>query len=106
MDRQHRLDWVESPEWVKSIRRATMTYYGPKELAASFRTVRNNTITVAQDIPAEKYGFQTAPGARTVAQMLVHLAVSPRLGLQLHRVERRSSLEGFDFGTFVGGLAA
>jgi len=83
-----------------------MNYYGPKELSNSFRTVRNNTITVAQDIPEEKYGFQPAPGTRTVAQTLVHIAVSPRMALQIHRVERRSTLEGFDFFTFIGGLAA
>jgi uncharacterized damage-inducible protein DinB len=83
-----------------------MTYYGPKELAASFRTVRNNTITVAQDIPEEKYGFQTSPGARTVAQTLVHVAFSPRLALQIHRVERRRTLEGFDFPGFMASSIA
>jgi uncharacterized damage-inducible protein DinB len=83
-----------------------MTYYGPKELAGSFRTVRNNTITVAQDIPAEKYGFQTAPGARTVAQTLVHIAVAPRLALQIHRVERRRTMEGFDFSGFMASAVA
>ena len=35
-----------------------MTYYGAKELAASFRTVRKNTIAIAQDIPEEKYSFR------------------------------------------------
>ena len=30
-----------------------MTYYGAKDLAEAFRTVRKNTIAVAQDIPAE-----------------------------------------------------
>jgi len=78
-----------------------MTYYGSKQLADSFRTVRNNTITVAQDIPEEHYGFQTAPGARTVAQILRHVAWSPTLGLQIHRVERRRTLEGFDFQAFM-----
>jgi len=28
-----------------------MTYYGGKELADAFRTVRKNTIQIAQDIP-------------------------------------------------------
>jgi uncharacterized damage-inducible protein DinB len=83
-----------------------MTYYGPKELAGSFRTVRDNTITVAQDIPAGKYGFQTAPGARTVAQTLVHIAMAPRLALQIHRVERRRNMEGFDFPGFLASAVA
>ena len=38
-----------------------MTYYGGKELAASFRTVRKNTLTIAQEIPEEKYSVRVAP---------------------------------------------
>ena len=83
-----------------------MNYYGSKELAASFRTVRNNTIAVAQDIPEDKYSFQPAPGARTVAQTLRHLAAGPRLALQIHRVERRNTLEGFDFPSFMAASIA
>ena len=51
-----------------------MTYYGGKELAHSFRTVRNNTIQTAEEIPEDKYGFAPAPGTRTVAQTLAHIA--------------------------------
>ena len=54
-----------------------MTYYGSKELAASFRTVRQNTIKIAQEIPENRYDFQAAPGCRTVGQTLVHIALSP-----------------------------
>ena len=56
-----------------------MNYYGPKELSAAYRTVRNNTITVAQDIPEEKYNFQATPECRTVAQTLLHVIAAPRL---------------------------
>ena len=52
-----------------------MTYYGSKELAAAFRTVRSNTIQVAQDIPEDKYGFKPAPECKTIAQMLAHIGV-------------------------------
>jgi len=83
-----------------------MTYYGSKELASSFRTVRNNTITVAQDIPEEKYGFQSAPGARSVAQIFNHILAAPRLALQIHRVERRRTLQGFDFPSFLADSIA
>ena len=41
-----------------------MTYYGAKELAESFRTVRQNTIQIAQDIPEDKYGFKAADDGR------------------------------------------
>jgi uncharacterized damage-inducible protein DinB len=83
-----------------------MTYYGAKELAASFRTVRGNTIKVAEDIPEDKYGFSPAPGARTVAQTLVHIAIAPRLAYQMHGVEKLTSLEGFDFMKHFGALTA
>ena len=38
-----------------------MTYYGSKELAAAFRTVRNNTIKIAEEIPESQYGVAAAP---------------------------------------------
>jgi uncharacterized damage-inducible protein DinB len=75
----------------------SMTYYGAKELAESTRTVRNNTITIAEDIPEDKYGYRPAPGSRSVAETLVHIAVSNRFQYQAHAVERRTSLVGFDF---------
>jgi uncharacterized damage-inducible protein DinB len=83
-----------------------MTYYGSKELAASFRTVRNNTIKIAEEIPAEQYSFRATPDTRTVAEMLVHIAVTPRLQEQVHIVERRTSLVGFDFFGFMDSIAA
>lgn len=59
-----------------------MTYYGAKELAASFRGVRQNTLQIAEDIPESQYGFRAAPDTRSVAQTLVHIAISP--GFQHH----------------------
>jgi uncharacterized damage-inducible protein DinB len=59
-----------------------MTYYGGKELAASFRTVRNNTIQIAEDIPESLYNFRPAPDTSSVAQTLAHIAVST--GFQSH----------------------
>lgn len=52
-----------------------MTYYGSKELAAAFRTVRNNTIKIAEDIPENKYDFTPAPECRSIGQTLAHIAV-------------------------------
>ena len=54
-----------------------MTYYVGKHLAEAFRTVRKNTIAIAEDIPEDKYTFRAAPNTRTVSQLLIHLAVSP-----------------------------
>ena len=83
-----------------------MTYYGPKEIAAAFRTVRNNTIKVAEEIPEEHYGFRPAPGCRSVGETLVHIAIMPRLQKQIHFVEQRNTLVGFDFFGVRGALAA
>jgi uncharacterized damage-inducible protein DinB len=83
-----------------------MTYYGPKELAASFRTVRGNTIQIAEEIPEQQYGFRPTPASRSVAETLVHIAVGPRFQELLHVTEHRSSLVGFDFFAFHGGQMA
>lgn len=53
-----------------------MNYYGGKELAAAFRTVRENTIKIAEDIPENKFGYRPAPETRTVAELLAHIGAS------------------------------
>ncbi len=83
-----------------------MTYYGAKELARSFRTVRSNTIQIAEEIPEDKYGFRPAEGCPSVAETLTHIAVMPRVPEQIHFVEHRSTLVGFDFLGFRGKLQA
>jgi uncharacterized damage-inducible protein DinB len=83
-----------------------MTYYGAKELARSFRTVRENTIKIAGEIPEEMYGFRPAEGSRSVAETLVHIAVMPRVPEQIHVVEHRNTLVGFDFFGLMGKLQA
>jgi len=55
-----------------------MTYYGGKELAAAFRTVRGNTIKIAEEIPESKYDFTPAPECRSIGKTLVHIALGPR----------------------------
>jgi uncharacterized damage-inducible protein DinB len=59
-----------------------MTYYGGKELAAAFRTVRGNTIKIAEEIPQDKYSFQAANDCRTIGQTLTHIALGT--GFQDH----------------------
>ena len=82
-----------------------MNYYGAKELAESFRTVRKNTIQTAEDIPEEQYGFTPAEGTRSIARTLVHIALSARFQLAIHAGERRTSFEGLDFPTLMRQLA-
>jgi uncharacterized damage-inducible protein DinB len=83
-----------------------LTYYGGKELAASFRTVRKNTLAVAQDIPEDKYGFRAAPDSRSVGELLSHIAVSYNFQHQVHATERRTTLAGFDFPALMKRLSA
>jgi uncharacterized damage-inducible protein DinB len=83
-----------------------MTYYGGRDLARSFRTVRANTIRIAEEIPEQKYDFRPAEGCRSIAETLVHIAVMTRVQQQIHVVEHRSTLVGFDFFGFRGKLQA
>ena len=73
-----------------------MTSYGGKDLASAFRTVRKNTIQVAEDIPESKYSFVAAPDVRPVARMLTHLAISTRIWEEMHK-KRLTTLAGLDF---------
>lgn len=73
-----------------------MTSCGGKELANAFRTVRKNTIQVAEDIPESKYDHVAAPEVRSVRKMLTHIAISPRLWLEVHK-NRLTTLVGYDF---------
>ncbi len=73
--------------------------YGAKHIADSFRTVRTNTIRVAEDIPEGQYSFRAASEIRSVGEMLAHMAFSTRWALAVHRDERRSSFDGLDFPT-------
>ena len=78
-----------------------MSLYGPTQLAESFRTVRKNTIQIAQDIPEKDYEYRPTPQSRSVAETLVHIAVLGRADQLLHEKERLASLENFDFGNLI-----
>jgi uncharacterized damage-inducible protein DinB len=78
-----------------------MNYYGAKELAASWRTVRKNTIQVADDIPEDKYAFRAAPGTMSVGEMLAHLAATTHWAQQCFFVEKKTSVAMEDFGRWM-----
>jgi uncharacterized damage-inducible protein DinB len=83
-----------------------MNYYGPKELAASCRLVRKNTIAIANDIPAEKYNFRAAENTRSVGELLAHISLAHRFQYQVHSEDRLTTLEGFDFPALIQRLTA
>jgi uncharacterized damage-inducible protein DinB len=74
-----------------------MSAYSGKELANGFRTVRKNTIQVAEDIPEAQYGHVAAPECKPVGRMLTHIAVAQRFWDEIHRKQRRATMQGLDF---------
>jgi uncharacterized damage-inducible protein DinB len=74
-----------------------MTYYGAKQLADSFRTVRKNTLAIAEEIPEDKYSFKATPEVMSVGEMLAHLAISPTWHLDIYS----QKIEHLDFAFFT-----
>jgi uncharacterized damage-inducible protein DinB len=74
-----------------------MISYTNADLANGFRTVRKNTVQVAEDIPENKYDFVAAPGFKSVADLLRHIATSPVMQEDMHRVKRVTTFKGYDF---------
>src|SRR5665213_4216704 len=83
-----------------------MNYYGAKDLAAAFRTVRKNTLIVAEEIPEDKYSYRPAEGTKTVGEQLTHIALGPKFQEQINLVEKRTTMEGFDFMALMSTLQA
>ena len=83
-----------------------MNYYGGKELAESFRTVRKNTLAIAQDIPEDKYDFRPMPETRSVGELFAHIALAPKFQQKIHAEERRTTLAGFDFPSLMQRMIA
>lgn len=82
-----------------------MSIYGGKDLAASFRTVRRNTIQIATDIPEDQYGFRPTPDTRSVAEELAHVAASTLWVVQAHEVDKTTFITYDDFGTYMTRIA-
>ncbi len=78
-----------------------MTYYGGTELADSFRTVRKNTLVIAEEIPEAQFDFRTTDEVRSVAELLSHIAISASRNYEMHAVNRVTTFEGFDWSTFL-----
>lgn len=79
-----------------------MSLYGTKQLIDSFRTVRKNTIQIAEDIPEEHYNYRATPESRSVAETLAHIAFLTQVDRKLfHGDQRLKTFDGFDFGEFL-----
>jgi uncharacterized damage-inducible protein DinB len=77
-----------------------MTYYGGQELAASFRTVRTNTILIAEEIPEESYAFKPSPDSRSVGQTLAHIAMVTAFQTYVHQ-NRIDNLAKVNFAEYI-----
>jgi uncharacterized damage-inducible protein DinB len=78
-----------------------MTYYGAAELARSFRVVRKNLLTIAEDIPEEKYDFRPVPESRSVREILAHIAVISKGSHHGHAVTKITTFVGVDFPALI-----
>jgi uncharacterized damage-inducible protein DinB len=83
-----------------------MTSYTAKNLARSFRIVRDNTLKIAEEIDEKDYGFKPAPESRTVAHLLAHIGTIHFFNMRLHRDDKANTLTGYDFGTIMGQIRA
>lgn len=78
-----------------------MTYYGASDLARSFRTVRGNTLKIAEEIPEEMYDFRATPDCRSVREIFAHIAVSSSGNHRGHAVRKIRTFVGVDFPSIV-----
>jgi uncharacterized damage-inducible protein DinB len=83
-----------------------MTHYGGKELAEAFRTVRKNTIQVAEDIPESHYNHVPAEDCRSVARMLTHVAIATQMWDEIHRKQRATALSRVNFVSLLDRMNA
>ena len=79
-----------------------MINYGAAELAASFQTVRKNTLVIAEEIPEDKYAFVPVNGWRSVGDLLKHIAWAPMTYEDMHGAKRLMTLKGYDFTAIFG----
>ena len=83
-----------------------MTFYGGKDLAAAFRTVRGNTLVIANELTEEQYSHSPAVGSRTVGQLLTHIAMGTEFPEELHKTRHLDTLVGYDFPAFMQRMVA
>jgi uncharacterized damage-inducible protein DinB len=80
--------------------------YGPQDMADSFRAARKDSITIAEEIGEEHYDFAPAPECRTVAQLLLHIALAPKAQQRYHSIDRFDREQGAELMRFAAATAA
>ena len=82
-----------------------MTYYGGKEMADAFRTVRGNTLKIAEEVPEEKYSFKPANESRTIGQTLAHIALGTGFQHHIHG-NKVTDMKTLNFPELMKGMMA
>lgn len=54
-------------------------------------------MTIAEEIGEEHYGFSPAPGSRTIAQVLTHMAMAPKIQQEFHSINQRDKAQATEF---------
>jgi uncharacterized damage-inducible protein DinB len=83
-----------------------MTYYSAKDLARSFRTVRNNTLQIAHDVPENQYAFRVTPDTRSIGEILAHIAGLSGWQQQLNGVDKKTFVAFDDFGAYISAATS
>jgi len=78
-----------------------MSLYGIRQLADSARTVRRNTVQVAEEIPEADFQYRPTLASRSVAETLIHIAWLAQADHVIHEEKRLHSFDGFDFAGFL-----
>ena len=73
-----------------------MFTYGGTQLASSFRSVRANTITIAEEIPEDKYGYRPVPDVKSVGEQLAHIAIATDWQTELHVARSAAEEQGLN----------
>ncbi len=81
-----------------------MLPYGARDLARAFRTVRDNTLAIVKEIPADKLDFLPAKDVRTIGQLLSHIAFGDEFSYAVHK-PGRFTLSEINFPEFMGRLS-
>jgi uncharacterized damage-inducible protein DinB len=74
-------------------------------MAEAFRTVRRNTLQIANDIPEEQYSYRVTADTRSVAEELAHMACATLWAVQAHAVEQKTFISLEDFGGYMSRTA-
>ena len=83
-----------------------MNAYSSSDFARSFRTVRKNTIQIANDIPENQWDYRPTPELRSVRELFAHIAALTYLPTRMHFVDRKTFMGMPDFQAYSAEAAA